>query len=179
MKLASRAAARRIAVLLGIVAFVLVLAWWTMIRMPGRSHGGPLPPLTEAEASAAERMRADVAKLAGELGERNVLFPNALAQAADHVESALSNAVVREEYRIGGGTFANLVAERRGNDEIVVVGAHYDSALGSPGANDNASGVAALLELARRFATRSPKRTIRFVAFTNEEAYFQSRRWAA
>ena len=53
-----------------------------------------------------------------------------------------------------------------------VLAAHYDSSPGSPGANDNASGVAALLELSRLFLASSPKRTLRFVAFVNEEAPF-------
>jgi Zn-dependent M28 family amino/carboxypeptidase len=57
-------------------------------------------------------------------------------------------------------------------DEIIVVGAHYDSVAGSPGANDNASGVAALLELARLLAGTALPRSVRFVAFANEEAPF-------
>jgi Zn-dependent M28 family amino/carboxypeptidase len=65
-----------------------------------------------------------------------------------------------------------VIAERSGNsapDEVVVVGAHYDSAPSTPGADDNASGVAGALELARRFAKRDTDRTIRFVLFANEE----------
>ena len=61
---------------------------------------------------------------------------------------------------------------RQAPDEIVVIGAHYDSVFGSPGANDNGSGVAALLELARLFAARDTGRTVRFVAFVNEEPPF-------
>jgi Zn-dependent M28 family amino/carboxypeptidase len=56
--------------------------------------------------------------------------------------------------------------------ELVVIGAHYDSVSGCPGANDNATGVAALLELAHRFASRAQHRTVRFVAFVNEEPPF-------
>src|SRR5262249_6861138 len=66
----------------------------------------------------------------------------------------------------------NLEAEIHGTthaEEIVVVGAHYDSALDSPGADDNASGVAAILALARSFGRSQPARTLRFVAFANEE----------
>jgi Zn-dependent M28 family amino/carboxypeptidase len=59
--------------------------------------------------------------------------------------------------------------------EFIIVGAHYDSVSGSPGANDNASGVAALLELARKLKWQRPEKTIRFVAFVNEEPpYFQT-----
>jgi Zn-dependent M28 family amino/carboxypeptidase len=57
----------------------------------------------------------------------------------------------------------------------IIVGAHYDSVQGSPGANDNASGVAAVLELARLFRGFTPRKTIRFVFFVNEEPpYFQT-----
>jgi Zn-dependent M28 family amino/carboxypeptidase len=55
-------------------------------------------------------------------------------------------------------------------DEIIIVGAHYDTVPGSPGANDNASAVAALLSLAQRLAECRLDRTLRFVAFVNEEA---------
>jgi Zn-dependent M28 family amino/carboxypeptidase len=59
--------------------------------------------------------------------------------------------------------------------QIIVIGAHYDSVFGSPGANDNGSGVAAMLALARRFAGKPAGQTLRFVAFANEEPpYFQT-----
>jgi Zn-dependent M28 family amino/carboxypeptidase len=82
----------------------------------------------------------------------------------------------------------NIEAEIDSRDDpprTLVVGAHYDSAAGSPGANDNATGVAALLELARMLKNSNPGLRIRFVAFGNEEPpYFQtesmgSRRYAA
>jgi len=68
----------------------------------------------------------------------------------------------------------NLSVELEGStlpDEILVVGAHYDSCAGLPGADDNASGVAAMMELSRLFAGADvrPARTLRFIAFTNEE----------
>lgn len=56
--------------------------------------------------------------------------------------------------------------------QVLLVGAHYDSVSGSPGADDNASGVAALLELSRLFADVTPRVTMRFVAFVNEEPLF-------
>jgi Zn-dependent M28 family amino/carboxypeptidase len=105
-----------------------------------------------------------VQTLAGDIGERNVTRPRAYAAAADYIEKSLRNSR-RQEFETG----VNIEAEIAGNDEIVVVGAHYDSVIGSPGADDNASGVAAVIELARAFAGKSAKRTIRFVAFANEE----------
>lgn len=104
----------------------------------------------------------DVFTLARDIGERNTTKPRAYADAAAFIEKSLP-AAVRQTFEGG----VNIESEVRGSDEIVVVGAHYDSVIGSPGADDNATGVAAVLELARRI--RSAKRTMRFVAFANEE----------
>jgi Zn-dependent M28 family amino/carboxypeptidase len=86
--------------------------------------------------------------------------------------------MTKQEYSVNGKSVKNIEAEIRGTErpeENVIVNAHYDSVSGSPGANDNASGVAALLELARNFKDLGPKRTLRFVAFVNEEPpYFQT-----
>ncbi len=105
--------------------------------------------------------------LAGQIGERNVTRPRAYATAAEFIERSLPSAS-RQTFESG----VNIESEIRGNEEIVVIGAHYDSVIGSPGADDNATGVAAIIELARRFAAGgggATKRTIRFVAFANEE----------
>jgi hypothetical protein len=83
--------------------------------------------------------------------------------------------VAAEGYVVEGRTVRNLAAELPGAsrpEEVVLVGAHYDSVDGSPGANDNASGVAALLEIARLLRETPPARTVRFVAFVNEEPPF-------
>ncbi len=125
-------------------------------------------------------VRGDVAILAGEIGERNYQHPARLAAAADYVQTRLAGAhehTRRLSYQTDGMTFHNIEAELPGArtpDEIVVVGAHYDSARGTPGANDNASGVAAVIALAHAFAARgmAPARTVRFVAFANEERPF-------
>jgi len=159
------------------VAFLLVLAaaaWW-MMGMPGRSHAGPLSPLSEAEADLQRRLESHVRVLAGEIGERNVTRPGQLAAAGRYLEDQLAgygHAVASEDFTAGGVGVRNLVVERRGAsrpEEIVVVGAHYDSVAGSPGANDNATGVAALLEIARALGGRQPARTVRCAFFVNEE----------
>ena len=73
---------------------------------------------------------------------------------------------------------ANLEAQLLGSEKseaAVVVGSHYDSVGGTVGANDNASGVAATLELARLLKGNKLHRTVRFVFFVNEEPpYFQT-----
>jgi len=116
--------------------------------------------------------------LAGTIGERNLWHYQALVAAADYIEQTFVELGYRptaETFVSRGQTVRNIVAEKRGSsntEEIVLVGAHYDSVLGSPGANDNGSGVAALLELARLLAKRGSPRTVRFVAFVNEEPPF-------
>jgi Zn-dependent M28 family amino/carboxypeptidase len=145
-----------------------------MIGMPGRSYRGELPPADEALISLAKELRQDVSRLAVDIGERNVRNrPQALAQAADWIEagfSAAGLATKRQEYQVPGHTCFNVEAEiPKSKRDIIVVGAHYDTVRGSPGANDNSSGVAATLALARRFARRKTGRTLCFVAFVNEE----------
>jgi len=113
--------------------------------------------------------------LAGEIGQRNLFHPPSLEAAADYVEGELAApglAVARQSYPVAGVTCHNLEAELRGAErpeQIVLVGAHYDTVVGSPGADDNASGVAGLLELARALAQVPRRRSLRFVAFVNEE----------
>ncbi|MBI4606829.1 MAG: M28 family peptidase [Planctomycetes bacterium] len=149
-----------------------------MIRMPGESYRGPLEPLTAAEAAFAAELRRDVVRLASDIGERNVFHHRALEEAALHIEGELQKAglkVSRQAFSARGKPCWNIEGEVAGGSaagEIVVIGGHYDSVLGSPGANDNATGAAAVLALARRFAGRKPARTLRFVAFANEEPPF-------
>jgi Zn-dependent M28 family amino/carboxypeptidase len=128
--------------------------------------------------TTAERLRAHVVRLAGEIGDRNVFRPDALEAAAEYIAGqwhGFGYRVDRQEYQANGVTCANLEVERPGREPtsgIMLIGAHYDSLRGCPAANDNGSGVAALLELARRFAEVEPGRTVRFVAFANEEPPF-------
>lgn len=146
--------------------------------MPLKSFRGPLPELNSAQTALRDELRQHVEKLAGEIGERNVYIPKKLAAAVEYIETTLSNAghkVTRESFEAGGELCHNLSVEITGEKlpgEIVLVGAHYDSVQGSPGADDNASGVAALLTLAKFPALQKPARTLRFVAFVNEEPPF-------
>jgi len=145
-----------------------------MILMPGKSHRGPLPPLTPEQSALVPALRRHVVQLAEKIAEPNVAKYAELRKAADYVESQMAAAgrVARHTYAASGRPCDNLEVEIRGTsmpDEIVVVGAHYDSVLNCPGANDNASGVAGMLALARSLASAAPARTLRFVAFVNEE----------
>jgi hypothetical protein len=156
---------------------VMAAAWW-MTAMPGRSHAGPLPPLSDAESELRQRLEGHVRTLAGEIGERNVWRPEKLAYAARYIEErvrGMGHQPAREVFSAAAVDVWNIVVERRGvtrPEEIVVVGAHYDSVMGSPGANDNATGVAALLEIARSLVHQQPSRTVRCAFFVNEEPPF-------
>jgi len=153
-----------------------------MIHTPGRSHSGPLAPLTEQEIHLRDQLRKHVTVLAGDFGERSVFRYHALEASAGYIESTFQThgyRVSSQEIEVEGRVARNLEATMRGAsapDEIVVVGAHYDSVFGSPGANDNASGVAAVLEIARLLLDDRVARTVRLVAFVNEEPpFFQTR----
>ncbi len=140
--------------------------------MPGRSWSGPLPDDPEIHA-LARRLEAHVEALAGEIGPRSTQRPEALEAAASYVEAALGRAgfdVRSRRYDAHGVPVRNLIVEIPGpSPELVIVGAHYDSEPGTPGADDNASGTAALIELAARLRDLEPHHTVQLVAFTNEE----------
>jgi Zn-dependent M28 family amino/carboxypeptidase len=126
-------------------------------------------------------LRADVDMLAGQIGARSVFQGDSLQRAADYVAGRLETygwEVRRLSYPVNGRSCENIEVERLGAarpEEIVVIGAHYDTVPSTPGADDNASGIAVLLALAETFAKSTPERTVRFVAFANEEPiYFQT-----
>jgi hypothetical protein len=167
-----------LALALPAAAFAALL--WYMVKVPGTSWSGALPPLTDDERSLREQLRTHVHAIASK--EHNVWAAAELEAAAIYIEErmrAAGHAVQREEFKSGGASVRNLIVEVRGArrpEEIVVVGAHYDSILGAPGANDNGSGVAAVLELARTMRDWQPARTWRLALFVNEEPpFFQTR----
>ena len=171
----------KLAILFGIVAvlFGLPVAFFLwMTSVPGASFAGPLPQATAAQVASAGRLRADVTGIAST--PHNVDHPEALEQAALHIEGQLRAAgyvVERQAFAAGGRQVRNIEAviePAAANAETLVIGAHYDSYGTSPGANDNGSGTAAVLELARQLADlrgRSRLR-IRLVLFVNEEPPF-------
>lgn len=146
--------------------------------MPGKNVS-KAATLSAAEVALRSELIDDVQTLAGEIGERNMERYVQLNAAANFIEDSLSRAGLqprRDSYETDGHACHNIETEIRGaRPEIVIVGAHYDSVFGCPGANDNGTGVAAMLALARRFAGKTLGQTLRFVAFVNEEPpYFQS-----
>jgi len=130
------------------------------------------------DAVLSARLRRHVERLAGGIGERHVWRPEALRAAAAYIRGeleALGCEVAAQSYRVAELDCDNLEAELPGEAaraEIIVVGAHYDTVQGSPGADDNASGVAALIEIARALRGARLARTVKLVAFVNEEPPF-------
>jgi len=125
-----------------------------------------------------ERLRGHVRALAAGIGERHVWRPRALHAAADYIRGELESlgfAVAPQAYEVHGVRCENLEVTIPGGArarEIVLAGAHYDTVEGSPGADDNASGVAGLIEIARLLRGSRPERTLKLVAFVNEEPPF-------
>lgn len=126
----------------------------------------------------ADRLRAHIEHLAGKIGERHVLRFGALDAAREYIESAWRDqgyCVSRQWYDAMGVRCANLEitwAGSRRETGVLLIGAHYDTVPGSPGANDNGSGVAALLEISRLTRKFKVPMSVRFVAFVNEEPPF-------
>jgi hypothetical protein len=120
-----------------------------------------------------ERLRAHVDKLARELAPRDLSHPGNLDAAAAYVRQAWNEIGIRTEeqrYRADGRSVCNVTG-RLGPDgpERIVVGAHYDAYGRMPGADDNASGTAGLIELARLLKDRQLSMPVELVAFTLEE----------
>jgi Zn-dependent M28 family amino/carboxypeptidase len=138
-----------------------------------------LAELTPDEQAIAAALRRHVVAIAG--APRNLRHYESLQQTAAYIAGDFALAGYRprhQVFEVDGRCVANVEAERQGRnrpDRILVVGAHYDSVDDSPGANDNASGVAVMLELARMHAAAAAPVTVRFVAFVNEEPpYFMT-----
>lgn len=161
--------------LAGLAVAALGVRQVLITKMPGRSFTDPLPQMTAEQSELASRLEGHVRTLSGTIGERNLFRPRALRLAAKYVEAAFAGAGLQPEsqrFQVRDQTVRNIEVVLRGAEPdagTVVVGAHYDSVHGSPGANDNATGVGAVLELARLLGGRSFRRTVRLVAFVNEE----------
>jgi Zn-dependent M28 family amino/carboxypeptidase len=160
---------------------VTFLTWW--VFMPERDRSESKPISEEAVMKLAASLESDVRYLSETIGERNMHRRGTMEVASSWIELRFQESGVhpqRETYQLSRGVYSgqsadNIVAELPGTDqadEIIIIGAHYDTVPGSPGANDNGTAVASLLALAEYFAEKPQKRTVRFVAFANEEPPF-------
>lgn len=145
------------------------------VSMPGRSFKGTLPELTAHQKDVASKLRSHVDALAVDIGVRHAKVGDSLRRAAKYILVQFIRrgyAVSMESFQFDGVSQQIVVAEIFGQtrpEEIIVIGAHYDTVSDSAGADDNASGIAALLEIASMLKDVPMDRTVRFVAFPNEE----------
>jgi hypothetical protein len=178
---------RTIAFFLAVVLALLGYAYWYHFALPGRSFVGPLPHLSSEEEAIAERLRRHVAAIASL--PHNTKYAANLETSARYIEGTLTGLGYRlepQEYEARGVKVRNIAvtlepATPASAIETIVLGAHYDSFNDAPGANDNGSGTAAVLELARLLKEFKPARTrIRLVLFVNEELpHFGTDTWGA
>ena len=175
----------KIGILIGVVAVLVgmpVACVFWMTSVPGRSYVGPLPPLTPEQARAAARLRFDVTSIASV--PHNVGHPAALEASARHIErslGAMGYRVARQAYGVEQDVrnIEVVIEPAQTQAPTLVIGAHYDSWGDAPGANDNGSGAAALIEIARQLHDLQGRAMIRIrlVFFVNEEPpYFQTAR---
>jgi Zn-dependent M28 family amino/carboxypeptidase len=171
------AAIGRLLILALVLTLAIALTWVLMIWMPGTGFAGELPQLSPAQTRLRGELEQDVTKI-GAIGPRNLDYYDNLGKTVQLLNQELTTigyTVDRQTYQALGKSYENLIVEIKGksrSQDIVVIGAHYDSAFNAPGSNDNGSGVAAVLALARAYAQRQPERTLRFVLFANEEPPF-------
>jgi hypothetical protein len=175
---------RSVLVLAAVVLLVVVIGYGAlryMTSVPGEPHRGPLPPPTADEMALATELKRHVETIAAR--EHNVRHYDELEKVARYIETSLEAygyAVGRQVFTVEGRPVRNIdaaIEASLSDPDVVVVGAHYDSVQGSPGANDNATGVAAVLALARLLADGRGKvgKRIRLVFFVNEEPpYFRT-----
>jgi len=169
-------AALTIAGLLALAAAALAAAYWYSLSLPGESFSGPPVPVTAEERELAARLRGHVVAIASE--PHNTQHYAALQRSAAYIEAELSSlgyAPQSQAWEVGGKTVHNIsvdLSSANAGPETpsVVIGAHYDSYGNAPGANDNGSGSAAVIELARLLRdTPLTDKRLRLVLFVNEE----------
>jgi len=138
----------------------------------GKSQG-----ISPKDTGLIDRLKTHVIKLSYDIGDRSIFRYIQLTETADYIAEQFKNLgldVEFQEYHLHGKQVKNIIAKKIGKirpEEVIIVSAHYDTCF-NPGANDNASAVSGLLELARLVTSREHSRTIKFIAFVNEEPPF-------
>ncbi len=180
---------KKLAISLGVLTALVggMFAFWSL-----PAYSGAAAPLTPEQKLLADRLRGHIKVLSKDIGARSLTkCPGGLERAAVYIEECFSTGGYRPSRQtfsvsgyfndgLWGSTHAtqstsNIIVECKGTSkasEIIVIGAHYDGESDCPAANDNGSGVAAMIEIAKALSKEKFARTVRFVAFTNEEPPF-------
>jgi Zn-dependent M28 family amino/carboxypeptidase len=162
--------------LLVVLIFILLLiGLWFWLTQPLLARATPNSQRTIDPA----RLEAHVRKLSVELAPRDESHIENLYRVAEYIKNEFSQttaSVSEQPYRVSGKSYRNVIAQFGPDSaERIVIGAHYDTAGPLPGADDNASGVAGLIELARLLGRQQPPMRVELVAFTLEEPpYFRT-----
>ena len=156
------------------LVFIVLLATWLVIARPGFGSDSSLEALQVSVS--ADRLRQHVEFLASPDRPRDYSHPENLNAAANYIAEQFMQfnvQVTRQSYQVDGVVYQNVIAQfGDAKAEQTVIGAHYDVAGELPGADDNASGVAGLIELGRLFANHPPKTAVQLVFYTLEEPPF-------
>lgn len=158
-----------------LILLLLLIGSWFWVTQPLLSAARPSPERTVDPS----RLQTHVRKLSVELSPRDESHIENLDRVAAYIKDEFSQttALVSDQpYRVQGKSYRNVIAQfGPESGERIVVGAHYDTAGPLPGADDNASGVAGLIELARLLSRQQPSMRVELVAFSLEEPpYFRT-----
>ncbi|MGB2706124.1 MAG: M28 family peptidase [Candidatus Omnitrophota bacterium] len=163
---------------LRLIVFVLIVFIILRTSVVGwRFWSRPFMGAEKEDTELVKRLKSHVYTLSHEIGDRSMFKYDKLKRAAEYITEAFSSfgyEVEFQEYEVAGKTAKNIIVSRTGAmcpEEVIIVGAHYDTCF-NPGADDNASAVAGLIELARFMSDKRTNRSIKFIAFVNEEPPF-------
>lgn len=153
---------------------IFILGTWLLLARPFAFSFGERVEVVSADAA---RLEVQTRKISAEFFPRDWRHVENLDRLADYVDQqfAQSAAVVRRQrYTVGGQNYQNVIAEygSAGASGMLVIGAHYDTCSELPGADDNASGVAGILELGRMLAKKTLPFQVELVAYSLEEPPF-------
>ena len=167
----------RMIAIISFLPLLFLVIWLFTVRMPGPAFAGPPPPLTPNQVEIRAELQRHVKALAHDIGVRSDRTYSNVLRASAYIERRLQDLgydVVSQEFAAGSRSYRNIEATLAGvpghAHEVVVLGAHYDTAENAPGADDNASGVAGVLELARVFAKERQARNDQIVAMLSIES---------
>ncbi len=160
--------------LIKFTAITVVLVYVTTFGW--RFWGGNLSLSSKGTPLSVE-LKKHVLVLSEDIGDRSTYNYKNLLKAQDYIAGKLESygyKIEFQNYTVEGKDFKNIIAVKTGSEspgQVVLVGAHYDTCF-NPGADDNASGVSVMLALAKYFTGKDTKKTLKFVAFVNEEPPF-------
>lgn len=164
----------RILLMVSRVSLLLVIFFMVgcyFIAQPSTRSNEP-----SSKQASPDRLRGHVVAISRNFHPRESQHPENLDRCADYISTHLENAgatVEMQAYTAYGSEYRNVIGRFGvGKPKKIIVGAHYDACGDTPGADDNASGVAGLLELARMIAADPPDAEVELVAYTLEEPPF-------